>query len=116
MAVLTPTANEAINYLNFIAANDLALSDNVGEYRRTECYIRWFGDALRPLSQSASPGIEPLLALTRDELVTLLERRDDLKDARMRLLQSRQEARSKLEEELQTMRRKRFTQLTGNPV
>lgn len=116
VAVLTPTAREAIDYLNTIAANDLQLADNLAEYRRTECYIRWLGDALRPLATLSNPDLDPLLALTREKIVTLLERRDSLKKQRLALLATRQEARTSLEQEIQTTRRDRLTQLIGKPI
>ena len=114
--MLTPTAREAIDYLNTIAANDIELADNLAEYRRTECYIRWLSEALRPLDALSNPSLDPLLAATREELVSLLERRDTLKKERIATLTTRQEARDTLEREIQTTRRDRLASLTGNPI
>ena len=116
IAVLTPTVREAIDYLNTIAANDIELSDNLAAYRRSECYIRWLGDALRSLAALSNPSLDPLLTATREEIVTLLERRDALKKQRMALLSTRHDARQKLDREIQTTRRDRLAQLAGNPI
>jgi hypothetical protein len=116
VAVLTPTVREAIDYLNAIAANDIELSNNLAEYRRSECYIRWLGEALRAVATRSNPELDPLLALTREELVSLLERRDTLKTERIKTLTARHEVRDKLEKEIQTTRRDRFSQLAGNPI
>ncbi len=121
VAVLTPTAREAIDYLKKIAASDLALSENLAESKRTDCVIRWLGDLVQPFDSilSESPQsteaqkLEPLIRDARDEVVALLKRREALQPARIKELKNRSEARKTLENEIQTTRRDQLAKLTG---
>jgi len=122
VAVLTPTANEAIDYLKKIAASDISLSNNFAEARRADCVIRWLSDAVKPfeplLTQSPeSPeakNLEPILIQARDEVVALLKDREALQSSLMQELNSRQSARQKLEKEIQTTRRDELAHRTGS--
>ena len=121
VAVLTPTANEAIDYLKKIAASDISLSNNLAAARRADCVIRWLGEAVKPfeplLTESPeSPeakAVEPLIVQARDEVVTLLKDREALQAALMQELKNRQNARQALEAEIQTSRRDELTRRTG---
>ena len=121
VAVLTPTANEAIDYLKKIAASDISLSNNLAAARRADCIIRWLGDAVKPfeplLTQSPegpeAKTLEPLLVQARDEVVALLKDREALQSSLMQELKSRQNARQSLEKEIQTTRRDDLTHRTG---
>ena len=121
VAVLTPKANEAIDYLKKIAASDISLSNNFAAARRADCVIRWLGDALKPfeplLTQSPeSPearALEPLLVQARDEIVTLLKDREALRSSLTQELKNRRSTRQALEEEIQTTRRNELTHRTG---
>lgn len=121
VAVLTPTAREAIDYLKKIAASDLALSENLAESKRTDCVIRWLGDLVQPFDSvlSDSPQstetqkLEPLIRDARDEIVALLKRREALQPARIKELKDRSAARKMLENEIQTTRRDQLAKLTG---
>jgi len=122
VAVLTPTANEAIDYLKKIAASDISLSNNFAAARRADCIIRWLGDAVKPfeplLTQSPesteAKALEPLLVQARDEVVTLLKDREALQSSLMQELKSRQSARQALEKEIQTTRRDELAHRTGS--
>ena len=122
VAVLTPTANEAIDYLKKIAASDISLSNNFAAARRADCVIRWLGDAVKPfeplLTQSPesteAKALEPLLVQARDEVVTLLKDREALQSSLMQELNSRQSARQALEKEIQTTRRDELAHRTGS--
>ncbi len=124
VAVLTPTANESVQYLKKIAASDLALSDNLASARRADCVIRWLGDAVKPFepvflqrSDSAeAKAIEPLIAQARDEVVALLLQRDTLQSVRLQELGARQSSRDALEKEIQTTRRTELNRRTGTGV
>ena len=121
VAVLTPTANESIQYLKKIAASDVALSDNIATVRRADCIIRWLGDAAKPFEtvllrtpdSAEAKAIEPLISQARDEVVALLSQRDTLQSARLQELGSRQAARDVLEKEIQTTRRTELNRRTG---
>jgi lysyl-tRNA synthetase class I len=121
VAVLTPTAKEAIDYLKKIAASDISLSNNLAAARRADCVIRWLGDAVKPfeplLTQSPeSPearNLEPLLIQARDEVVALLKDRESLQSSLMQELNSRQSARQTLETEIQTTRRDELNRRMG---
>ena len=121
VAVLTPTANEAIDYLKKIAASDISLSNNLAAARRADCIIRWLGDAVKPfeplLTQSPegpeAKTLEPLLVQARDEVVALLKDRAALQSSLMQELKSRQSARQSLEKEIQTTRRDELAHRTG---
>jgi hypothetical protein len=121
VAVLTPTANEAIDYLKKIAASDISLSNNRAATRRADCVIRWLGEAVKPfeplLTQSPeSPeakAVEPLIVQARDEVVALLKDREALQSSFMQELKDRQNARQALEKEIQTARRDELTRRTG---
>jgi hypothetical protein len=121
VAVLTPTANEAIDYLKKIAASDISLSNNLAAARRADCIIRWLGDAVKPfeplLTQSPegpeAKTLEPLLVQARDEVVALLKDREALQSSLMQELKSRQSARQSLEKEIQTTRRDELAHRTG---
>jgi hypothetical protein len=121
VAVLTPTANESIQYLKKIAASDIALSDNIATARRADCVIRWLGDAVKPFEtvllqtpdSAEAKAIEPLITQARDEVVALLSQRDTLQSARLQELASRQAARDGLEKETQTTRRTELKRRTG---
>ena len=121
VAVLTPTANEAIDYLKKIAASDISLSNNLAATRRADCVIRWLGEAVKPfeplLTQSPeSPeakAVEPLIVQARDEVVALLKDREALQSSFMQELKDRQNARQGLEKEIQTARRDELTRRTG---
>ena len=121
VAVLTPTANEAIDYLKKIAASDISLSNNLAATRRADCVIRWLGEAVKPfeplLTQSPeSPeakAVEPLIVQARDEVVALLKDRETLQSAFMQELKDRQNARQALEREIQTARRDELTRRSG---
>ncbi len=121
VAVLTPTANESIQYLKKIAASDVALSDNIATARRADCVIRWLGDAVKPFEtvllqtpdSAEAKAIEPLITQARDEVVALLSQRDTLQSARLQELASRQAARDGLEKEIQTTRRTELKRRTG---
>ncbi len=121
VAVLTPTAVEAIEYLKKIAASDITLSENLGASRRQECLIRWLGEAVKPFEPllTNSPeipeavAVKPLIIQARDEIVTLLAQRETLQSARMQELKMRQSLRQDLEKEIQTTRRDELTRRTG---
>ena len=121
VAVLTPTANEAIEYLKKIAASDISLSNDFAASRRADCIIRWLGDAVKPfeplLTQSPeSPeakSLEPLIIQARDEVVTLLKDREALQSSLTQELKNRQSERETLEKKIQTTRRDELTHRTG---
>ena len=121
VAVLTPTANEAIDYLKKIAASDISLSNNLAATRRADCVIRWLGEAVKPfeplLTQSPeSPeakALEPLIVQARDEVVALVKDREALQSSFMQELKDRQNARQALEKEIQTARRDELTRRSG---
>jgi hypothetical protein len=121
VAVLTPTANEAIDYWKKIAASDIALADNLSSTRRADCVIRWLGEAVKPfeplLTQTPdSPeaqAVEPLIVQARDEIVNLLKDRENLQSSLIKELKNRQSARQFVEKEVQTTRRDELDQRTG---
>jgi hypothetical protein len=121
VAVLTPTANEAIDYFKKIAASDISLSNNLAATRRADCVIRWLGEAVKPfeplLTQSPesaeAKAVEPLIVRARDEVVALLKDREALQSSFMQELKDRQNARQALEKEIQTARRDELTRRTG---
>jgi hypothetical protein len=121
VAVLTPTSTEAVDYLKAIAASDVALADNMAEFHRTECYIRWIGDAVKPLAPEfarnpespESQKLEETISQALQEVIALKSRRDELKAARMKELEARQAARAAVEKEIQTTRRDALARLTG---
>ncbi|MCX6962452.1 MAG: hypothetical protein NTZ08_08395 [Verrucomicrobia bacterium] len=121
VAVLTPTANEAIDYLKKIAASDISLSNNLAATRRADCVIRWLGEAVKPfeplLTQSPesqeAKAVEPLIVQARDEVVALLKDREALQSSFMQELKDRQNARQALEKEIQTARRDELTRRSG---
>lgn len=122
VAVLTPTANEAIDYWKKIAASDIALGDNLASTRRADCVIRWLGEAAKPfeplLTQTPeSPeaqAVEPLVVQARDEILALLKDRENLKNALAQELKNRHEARQALEREIETTRRDELARRTGS--
>ncbi len=121
VAVLAPTATQAIEYLKTIAASDAALADNMAEFNRAECYIRWLAEAAKPFEaeikknpeSEESKKIEELMQKALEEVVALKTRRDELKADRLKELESRQAARASLENEIQTTRRDELARLTG---
>jgi hypothetical protein len=121
VAVLTPTAHQAVDYLKKIAASDQSLSKNVYETNRAECLIRWLGDAVKPFEPTLtesndsadSQKLETLIREARDQMVSLLKERDTLKTSRLDELKSRAAARKSLEYEIQTTRRDELARLTG---
>lgn len=124
VAVLTPTAVEAIDYLKKIAASDIALSENLAASRREDCVIRWLGEAVKPfeplLTQTPDSkeavAVQPFIVQARDEIVALLENRETLQAARMLELKNRQAARQAIEKEIQTTRRDELARRTGTGV
>jgi hypothetical protein len=104
-----------------IAASDAALADNIAEFNRAECYIHWLAEAAKPFEalvaknpqSENSKTIEPLMQKALEEVVALKTRRDELKAARLKELESRQAARAALENEIQTTRRDELARLTG---
>jgi hypothetical protein len=122
VAVLTPTATEAIDYFKKIAASDISLSNNLAATRRADCVIRWLGEAVKPfeplLTQSPesaeAKAVEPLIVQARDEVVALLKDREALQSSFMQELKDRQNARQALEKEIQTARRDELTRRTGS--
>lgn len=121
VAVLTPTANEAIDYWKKIAASDIALSNNLSAMRRADCVIRWLGEAVKPfeplLTQTPeSPeaqAVEPFIVQARDEIVALLKDRENLQTSLAQELKNRQNARQALEKEIETTRRDELSRRTG---
>lgn len=121
VAVLTPTATEAIEYLNKIAANDIELSNTMATLRRSDWIAKWLVEAVKPfeplLSDNAESAeariVEPLVIQARDELVTLSKNRETLQSALMQELKSRQAARDSLEKEIQTTRRDELVRRSG---
>jgi hypothetical protein len=121
VAVLTPTANEAIDYWKKIATSDIALSNNLSTMRRADCVIRWLGEAVKPfeplLTQTPeSPeaqAVEPLIVQARDEIVALLKDRENLQNSLALELKNRQNARQALEKEIETTRRDELSRRTG---
>jgi hypothetical protein len=121
VAVLAPTAQQAVDYLKKIAASDQSLSKNVYETNRAECLIRWLGDAVKPFEPTLtesndsadSQKLETLIREARDQMVNLLKERDTLKASRLDELKSRAAARKSLEYEIQTTRRDQLSRLTG---
>jgi hypothetical protein len=121
VAVLTPTTAEAVNYLKTIAANDAALSDNMAANWRAEWVIKWIGEAVQPFDPQLkknpdspdSQALEKIIRQALDEVVTLDKRRKDLQAERLKLLEARQAARQRLENEIQTTRRDTLSRLTG---
>jgi len=121
VAALTPTMTQAVEYLKTIASSDSVLADNMAEFNRTECYIRWLAEAAKPFEaemarnpeSEAAKKIEELMQKALDEVVALKSRRDELKAARLKELEARQAARTALENEIQTTRRDELARLTG---
>jgi hypothetical protein len=121
VAVLTPTANEAIDYLKKIAASDISLSNNFAAARRADCVIHWIGDAVKPFEPlltkspeySEARSLEPLLIQARDEVVALLKHRESIQAYIMQELKNRENARQALEKEIQTTRRDELKHRTG---
>ena len=121
VAALAPTSLQAVEYLKTIAASDNALADNMAEFNRAECYIRWLGEAVKPFEpeitrnpeSEESKKIENLMSQVLAEVVALKARRDELKASRMKELEARHAARTALEKEIQTTRRDELTRLTG---
>ena len=121
VAVLAPTAREALDYLKKIAASDLALSENLAESKRSDCLIRWLGNLAQPFdsppsNSTSSPNsekFEPLVREARDEIVELLKRREALQSTLIYELQNRSNIRKALEVEIQTIRRDQLAKLTG---
>jgi hypothetical protein len=121
VAVLTPTAIEAIEYLKKIAASDIALSENMAASRREEYIVRWLGEAVKPFEPllTNTPeipeaiAVKPFIIQARDEIVTLIEQRETLQAARMQELKTRQSLRQTLEKEIQTTRRDELARRTG---
>jgi len=121
VAVLTPTASEAIEYWKKIAASDITLADNLSATRRADCVIRWLGEAVKPfeplLTQTpespAAQAVEPLVVQARDEIVALLKNRESLQASLAQELKSRQGARQSLEKEIETTRRDDLSRRTG---
>jgi len=121
VAVLAPTAREALDYLKKIAASDLALSENLAESKRSDCLIRWLGNLAQPFdsppsNSTSSPNaekFEPLVREARDEIVELLKQREALQSTLINELQNRSNTRKALEVEIQTIRRDQLAKLTG---
>ncbi len=121
VAVLTPTAIEAVEYLKKIAASDIALSENMAASRREEYIVRWLGEAVKPFEPllTNTPeipeaiAVKPFIIQARDEIVTLMEQRETLQAARMQELKTRQSQRQTLEKEIQTTRRDELARRTG---
>jgi hypothetical protein len=121
VAALAPTGVQAVEYLKTIAASDAALADNMAEFNRAECYIRWIGEAVKPFEpqitrnpdSEESKKIEELVRQALTEVVTLKARREELKAARLKELEARHAAREVLEKEIQTTRRDELARLTG---
>ena len=121
VAVLTPTAIEAIEYLKKIAASDITLSENMATSRREDYIIRWLGEAAKPFEPlltntpeiTEAVTVKPFIIQARDEIVTLLEKRETLQVARMQELKTRQSLRQTLEKEIQTTRRDELARRTG---
>ncbi|MCX6965661.1 MAG: hypothetical protein NTW41_09970 [Verrucomicrobia bacterium] len=97
------------------------MADNMAEFHRTECYIRWIGDAVKPLAPEfarnpespESQKLEETISQALQEVIALKARRDELKAARMKELEARQAARDAVEKEIQTTRRDALARLTG---
>jgi len=121
VAALAPTGVQAVEYLKTIAASDAALADNMAEFNRAECYIRWIGEAVKPFEpqitrnpdSEESKKIEELVRQALEEVVTLKARREELKAARLKELEARHAALEVLEKEIQTTRRDELARLTG---
>ena len=121
VAVLTPTAVEAVDYLKKIAASDIVLSENSAATRRADCVIRWLGEAVKPFEplltntpeSSEAQAVEPFIVQARDEILALLAKRETLQAARMEELKSRQNTRQAIEKEIQTTRRDELARRTG---
>ncbi len=121
VAALAPTSVQAVEYLKTIAASDAALADNMAEFNRAECYIRWIGEAVKPFEpqitsnpdSEESKKIEELVRQALAEVVALKTRREELKTTRLKELEARQAAREALEKEIQTTRRDELARLTG---
>lgn len=121
VAVLTPTANEAIDYWKKIAASDIALADNLGSTRRADCVIRWLGEAVKPFEplltrtpeSPEAQAVEPLIVQARDEIVALLKDRENLQTSLTQELKNRQNTRQTLEKEIETTRRDELSRRTG---
>jgi predicted nucleic acid-binding Zn-ribbon protein len=60
-----------------------------------------------------SQALEKIIRQALDEVVTLDKRRKDLQAERLKLLEARQAARQRLENEIQTTRRDTLSRLTG---
>ncbi|MFM8763326.1 MAG: hypothetical protein ACKOEZ_00615, partial [Spartobacteria bacterium] len=121
VAVLTPTANEAIDYWKKIAASDIALADTLSSTRRADCVIRWLGEAVKPFEplltqtpeSAEAQAVEPLIVQARDEIVALLKDRENLQTSLAQELKNRQNARQALEKEIETTRRDELSRRTG---
>jgi hypothetical protein len=93
----------------------------MAEFHRTECYIRWIGDAVKPLAPEfarnpespESQKLEQTISQALQQVIALKSRRDELKAARLKELEARQAARAALEKEIQTTRRDALARLTG---
>ncbi|MFZ4589163.1 MAG: hypothetical protein ACOYNG_09270 [Terrimicrobiaceae bacterium] len=110
VAVLIPTASEAVDYLNKIAASDNALAENLSAARRAELCRRWLNDAKKPFEALAqnpatsTPAIEKLLTTARKQVSALHLLGDELKAQRISELESRQAARTALENSVNSRR------------
>ena len=121
VAALTPTTSEAVQYLKTISASDTALAENMAEFNRAECYIRWIGEAVKPFAtvlakdpeSEESQKLEETIRQALTEVIALKSRRDELKAARLRELEARHAAREALEKTIQTTRRDELARLTG---
>ena len=93
----------------------------MAEFHRTECYIRWIGDAVKPLAPEfarnpespESQKLEETISQALQQVIALKSRRDELKAARLKELEAREAARAALEKEIQTTRRDALARLTG---
>jgi hypothetical protein len=93
----------------------------MAEFNRAECYIRWIGDAVKPLApelarnpeSEESQKLEETISQALNEVMALKSRRDELKAARLKELEARHAARAALEKEIQTTRRDALARLTG---
>ena len=93
----------------------------MAEFYRAECFIRWIGDAVKPLAPEfarnpespESQKLEETISQALQEVIALKARRDELKAARMKELEARHAVRTALEKEIQTTRRDALARLTG---
>ncbi len=120
VAVLLPTVELAEQYVQSLAANDGALSENARLSNRCRCTLAWLAELDQLVSKSlpeprtaaASNAIQRAAA----ELARLRSETDTLRAERLTLLDQRAVLQRRLEQQLRTERTAQFKRLTGAPL